>query len=45
MYKDNNTKNTTLTNGINLFKMDMKYIRYTFELHKGIGMKLQRHGC
>ena len=28
MYKDNNTKNKTFTNGINPFKMYMKYIRH-----------------
>ena len=44
MYKDNNTKNEILTNGINSFKMDMKYIQHRYDLQIGVGMKFQIHG-
>ena len=44
MYKDNATKKKTLTNGINLFKIDMKNIRHIYDLHIGAGMKFQGHG-
>ena len=44
MYKDDNTKNKTLTNGINSFKLNMKYTRHTHDLHIGVGMKFQIHG-
>ena len=45
MYKDNNTNNITLTNGINPFKTYTKYIRYKYNLHICVGMKFQSHGC
>ena len=44
MYKDNNTKNKTLTNGKNPSKIDKKNIRYTYDFHIGVGNKIQIHG-
>ena len=44
MYKDNNTENKILTNGIKPFKIDTRYIKNACDLHIGVEMKSKSHG-
>ena len=44
IYNDNNNKNKTLNNGLNLVKLDMKNIQHTYNLHISVLMKFQSHG-
>ena len=44
MYKDNNTENKILTNGIKPLKIDTRYIRDACALHIGVAIKSKSHG-